>query len=85
MLVTSMDYDGMKQGFDHRLLNKIQALVSIPVIASGGGGNAQHFADLFKETNVSAGLAAAIFHDEEVSIAEVIECCTENGVDMCYV
>ena len=82
LLVTSMDYDGMKQGFDHRLLNKIQALVSIPVIASGGGGNAQHFADLFKETDVSAGLAASIFHDEEVSIAEVKQCCTENGVDM---
>ncbi len=82
LLVTSMDFDGMKQGFDHRLLNKIQALVSIPVIASGGGGNAQHFADLFKETDVSAGLAASIFHDEEVSIAEVKQCCTENGVDM---
>ena len=82
LLVTSMDYDGMKQGFDHRLLNKIQALVSIPVIASGGDGNAQHFAALFKETDVSAGFAASIFHDEEVSIAEVKECCTENGVDM---
>lgn len=85
LLVTSMDYDGMKQGFDHRLLRLIEQAVHIPVIASGGGGNAQHFADLFKETDVSAGLAASIFHDEEVSIAEVKHGCSTKGVSMRYV
>jgi cyclase len=85
LLVTSMDYDGMKQGFDHRLLRLIEQAVHIPVIASGGGGNAQHFADLFKETDVSAGLAASIFHDEEVSIAEVKDGCSTKGVSMRYV
>ncbi|SEK83039.1 cyclase [Carnobacterium iners] len=85
LLVTSMDYDGMRQGFDHRLLRLIEQAVHIPVIASGGGGNAQHFADLFKETDVSAGLAASIFHDEEVSITEVKDSCSKKGVLMRYV
>lgn len=85
LLVTSMDYDGMKQGFDHQLLSAIQERVSIPVIASGGGGNAGHFAELFRATDVSAGLAASIFHDEEVSINEVKEACTKEGVAMRYV
>ncbi|MBP1920008.1 imidazole glycerol phosphate synthase subunit HisF [Youngiibacter multivorans] len=80
LLVTSMDYDGMKQGFDHRLLKKLMSIVNIPIIASGGGGNARHFVDLFKETDVSAGLAASIFHDEQVSIAEVKEACAKEGV-----
>lgn len=85
LLVTSMDFDGMKQGFDHKLLKEIQGRVSIPVIASGGGGTAEHFAALFKETGVSAGLAASIFHDEEVSILEVKQACTKNGEEMRYV
>jgi cyclase len=56
------------------------SIVNIPIIASGGGGNARHFVDLFKETDVSAGLAASIFHDEQVSIAEVKEACAKEGV-----
>lgn len=82
LLVTSMDYDGMKNGFDHKLLKKIAEIVSIPVIASGGGGSAEHFAELFLETDVSAGLAASIFHDEQVSIEEVKETCKKRGVAM---
>lgn len=85
LLVTSMDYDGMQHGFDHRLLSLIQESVNIPVIASGGAGNAQHFVDLFKETSVSAGLAASIFHDEDVAIQEVKDLCTKEGVPMRHV
>uniref|UniRef100_UPI00352B2DA5 imidazole glycerol phosphate synthase subunit HisF n=1 Tax=Aerococcus urinaeequi TaxID=51665 RepID=UPI00352B2DA5 len=85
LLVTSMDYDGMQQGFDHKLLKLIQDSVNIPVIASGGAGNAQHFVDLFKETDVSAGLAASIFHDEDVAIQEVKDLCTKEGVAMRHV
>jgi cyclase len=85
LLVTSMDYDGMQHGFDHKLLKLIQDSVTIPVIASGGAGNAQHFVDLFKETNVSAGLAASIFHDEDVAIQEVKDLCTKEGVAMRHV
>lgn len=85
LLVTSMDYDGMQQGFDHELLKKIKDSVSIPIIASGGAGNAQHFADLFLNTDVSAGLAASIFHDEDVSIQEVKDLCQLKGVPMRHV
>lgn len=82
LLVTSMDYDGMQQGFDHKLLSLIQGMATIPVIASGGAGSADHFSDLFIETNVSAGLAASIFHDEDVSIQEVKDLCIQKGVPM---
>lgn len=82
LLVTSMDYDGVKQGFDHRLLSLINDRVSIPIIASGGGGNAQHFADLFKETDVSAGLAASIFHDKETTVGAVKAFLKEEGVEV---
>lgn len=82
LLVTSMDYDGMQQGFDHKLLAEIKKKVTIPVIASGGAGNAQHFVDLFLETDVSAGLAASIFHDGKVSIKEVKDLCLARGVAM---
>ena len=77
-----MDYDGVKQGFDHRLLSLINDRVSIPFIASGGGGNAQHFADLFKETDVSAGLAASIFHDKETTVGAVKAFLKEEGVEV---
>lgn len=82
LLVTSMDYDGVKQGFDHRLLSLINNLVTIPIIASGGGGNAQHFADLFKVTDVSAGLAASIFHDKETTVGAVKAFLKEEGVEV---
>lgn len=82
LLVTSMDYDGVKQGFDHVLLSKINESVNIPIIASGGGGNAQHFVDLFKATDVSAGLAASIFHDKETTIGAVKTYLKNEGVDV---
>lgn len=82
LLITSMDYDGMQQGFDHKLLKEIQKLVNIPVIASGGAGQADHFAELFLATDVSAGLAASIFHGDKVSIQEVKAVCQEMGVAM---
>lgn len=85
LLVTSMDYDGMQQGFDHTLLSLIQDSINIPVIASGGAGNANHFADLFSKTDVSAGLAASIFHDEEVTIQEVKDLCSQKGVPIRHV
>lgn len=85
LLVTSMDYDGMQQGFDHVLLSKIQELVSIPVIASGGAGSAEDFVTLFLETDVSAGLAASIFHDEDVTIQSVKDLCDMKGVPVRHV
>lgn len=85
LLITSMDYDGMQQGFDHKLLSIIQQASSLPVIASGGAGQAEHFVDLFLETDVSAGLAASIFHDDTVSIQDVKDLCSLKGVPMRHV
>ncbi|WP_432672517.1 imidazole glycerol phosphate synthase subunit HisF [Flavobacterium sp. SM2513] len=68
ILLTSMDNDGSKTGFALEITNAISEAINIPVIASGGAGNAEHFADLFLQTEVSAGLAASIFHFNEVPI-----------------
>ena len=71
LLVTSMAFDGMKQGFDLDHLNDIARRVNIPIIASGGGGHATHFTELFTQTPVSAGLAASILHDKETTIRDI--------------
>jgi cyclase len=71
LLITSMNNDGSKDGFALEITNEISKVVSIPVIASGGAGNAEHFIDLFTKTEVSAGLAASIFHFNEVPISEL--------------
>ncbi len=71
ILLTSMNNDGSKSGFALEITDKISKAISIPVIASGGAGNAEHFADLFAKTEVSAGLAARIFHFNEVPILEL--------------
>lgn len=80
LLVTSMAFDGMKQGFDIDHLNGIAKRVNIPIIASGGGGSATHFTDLFTQTNVSAGLAASILHDKETTIRAIKSVLREGGV-----
>lgn len=68
LLVTSMNNDGSKNGFALEITNAISEAVSIPVIASGGAGKEEHFVELFTKTEVSAGLAASIFHFNEVPI-----------------
>lgn len=71
ILLTSMDADGTKNGFDHELLNKVCEAVSIPIIASGGCGKLEHFGDVFKETGADAALAASLFHYKELTVGEV--------------
>ncbi|MDR2296580.1 MAG: imidazole glycerol phosphate synthase subunit HisF [Clostridiales Family XIII bacterium] len=71
ILLTSMDTDGTKSGFDTEMLNAICAVVRIPVIASGGGGRIADFTELFNETDADAALAASIFHYGELSVADV--------------
>ena len=71
ILFTSMDNDGTKAGFANEALAKMNSLVNIPIIASGGAGNIQHFVDCFQESNVDAALAASIFHFKEVEIKEL--------------
>jgi len=71
LLITSMNNDGAKDGFALEITNVISQAVSIPVIASGGAGSANDFIELFTQTEVSAGLAASIFHFNEVAIPDL--------------
>lgn len=71
LLITSMNNDGAKDGFALEITNAISQAVSIPVIASGGAGSANDFIELFTQTEVSAGLAASIFHFNEVAIPDL--------------
>lgn len=71
ILFTSMDHDGTKNGFAIDALNKLNQLLSIPVIASGGAGNMGHFMDVFLLGRADAALAASIFHFSEVSLPEL--------------
>jgi cyclase len=73
LLVTSMDTDGMKKGFDHEMLNAICSVVSVPVIASGGCGTLEHFSNVFEQTGVDAALAASLFHYKELTVGQVKE------------
>jgi cyclase len=81
LVVNSIDTDGVKNGFDLEMLTAIGGVVSIPVIASGGAGNMEHFLDLFRAVpQVDAGLAASIFHFREVRISDLKRYLRENGV-----
>ncbi|MBI1287980.1 MAG: imidazole glycerol phosphate synthase subunit HisF [Flavobacteriales bacterium] len=71
LLVTSMQHDGTKSGFAIDLLKELDAITTIPIIASGGAGNAQHFVDVFQKSGVDAALAASIFHFGEVPIPQL--------------
>ena len=81
IVVNSIDTDGVKQGFDLEMLEKVCDAVSVPVIASGGAGCIDDFIKLFKTLpKVDAGLAASIFHLGEVEIAELKKTMKENGI-----
>ena len=80
ILLTSMDKDGTKLGFDLELTKKISEAVNIPVIASGGGGLLPHFADAFKEGKADAALAASIFHYGEYTVNSIKNYLKENGI-----
>lgn len=80
ILLTSMDRDGTKLGFDIELTKAVSEVVSIPVIASGGAGSIEHFIELFTETKASAGLAASIFHYKQVSIKNLKQKLYEKNI-----
>ncbi len=82
LLVTSMDRDGTKSGFDIKLTRKIADMVQIPVIASGGVGNLDHLVAGVKEGHASAVLAASIFHFGEYSIAQAKQYMAQSGINM---
>jgi len=82
LLLTSMDADGTKDGFDLALTAAVSAAVGIPVIASGGAGGARHFVDVFRDGRADAGLAASIFHYKEVTVREVKDALRAEGVNV---
>ncbi|TCC92070.1 imidazole glycerol phosphate synthase subunit HisF [Pedobacter frigiditerrae] len=71
ILLTSMDHDGTKQGFDCNLLSKINKMINIPIIASGGAGKTEHFTEVFQKAGVDAALAASVFHYGEILIPDL--------------
>lgn len=82
ILLTSMDADGTKDGFDIKLTRAISEAVSIPVIASGGAGKVEDFHAVFTEGKADAGLAATIFHYKELTIADVKQHLRAKGVEV---
>ena len=82
LLITSMDRDGTKKGFDNNLMKSISDAVDIPIIASGGAGSLRHLVDGIKEGEADAVLAASIFHYGEYSIKEAKKYMYEHGIEM---
>lgn len=80
ILLTSMDTDGTKNGFDIELLNAVIDVVSIPVIASGGCGKLEHFSEVFEQSGADAALAASLFHYRELTVSQVKEHLKEKGI-----
>lgn len=80
ILLTSMDEDGEKAGFSEELTKAVSEAVSVPVIASGGAGNKEHFESVFNYGKADAALAASIFHYRETSVAEVKAYLKEKGL-----
>ena len=80
ILFTAMNRDGTKSGFEINALKQLCEIINIPLIASGGAGTVNHFIELFSDTNVSAGLAASIFHFNEVKIKVLKESIAEHNI-----
>lgn len=82
ILLTSMDRDGTKSGFDNDLLAKVNQMVTIPVIASGGAGTIQHCIDTVKEGKADAVLAASIFHFRKIEIQDLKKQMQQSGIEV---
>lgn len=80
ILLTSMDTDGTRGGFDVEYLARITSLVNLPVIASGGCGSLEHFYDVFDRTGATGALAASLFHYGELTVGEVKEYLASRGI-----
>lgn len=82
ILFTSMDHDGVKQGFANEALARLADLVSIPIIASGGAGRMEHFRDAFTAGKADAALAASVFHFGEIAIPDLKRYLREEGINV---
>jgi cyclase len=81
LLLTSIDHDGVKRGFALEMIKAVTEAVKVPVIASGGAGKVEHFAEVF-EAGAAAALAASVFHFGTFSVGEVKEACAGAGIPM---
>lgn len=82
ILFTSMDHDGVKQGFANQALAKMSTELTIPIIASGGAGSMEHFKDVFTHGKADAGLAASIFHYKEIGIPDLKNYLHQEGINI---
>ncbi len=82
ILFTSMNHDGVKQGFANEALAKLSTDLTIPIIASGGAGAMEHFKDVFTTGKADAGLAASIFHYKEIAIPDLKNYLHNEGIDI---
>lgn len=82
ILLTSMNHDGTKQGFAQDITRLLSDHLPVPVIASGGGGKLEHFAEVFREAHADAALAASIFHFREISIPELKSYLRKEGINI---
>ena len=82
ILLTSMDKDGTKTGFDVALTQQVSQNVTVPVIASGGGGQNEHFLDIFANGYADAALAASIFHFKEIEINDLKKYLSMNNISI---
>ncbi|UCF80938.1 MAG: imidazole glycerol phosphate synthase subunit HisF [Acidobacteriota bacterium] len=80
ILLTSMDRDGTREGFDLEQLRAVTGAVSVPVVASGGAGTMEHFLEAFRDAGADAGLAAGLFHYRDMTIADLKRYLAEHGV-----
>ena len=77
-----MDNDGTKNGFANEALAKLSELINIPIIASGGAGNIQHFVDAFRNGKADAALAASVFHFKEIEIKTLKNELKKNNIEV---
>lgn len=82
ILLTSMNHDGTKKGFALDITRTLSTALPVPVIASGGGGNMEHFVDVFNEGKADAALAASIFHFKEIEIPALKRYLQKNGIEV---
>jgi len=82
ILLTSMEADGTKNGYDLPITKAISEAVNIPLVASGGCGSLTHFSDVFEQTAASAALAASLFHFGELSVPQVKEYLKGKGISV---
>lgn len=82
ILLTSMDKDGTKSGFDLEMLNRVAEVVDVPIIASGGAGNIEDIVEVFDKTTATGALAASIFHFGEVNIGDTKQALANAGIEV---